>query len=262
MIRTLALSLATAAVVMAAEFKPYERANPTPNLKKAIANKLEVKRPLKFGMIKLTDCAAIVVAKELGYFADEGIAAEVIVQPNWQAVRDNLVNGDLDGSHMLYGHPIGAAIGVGVQAEIVVPYNMSINGMGISVSNDVWSRMAAKDPALAKPGYPMPVSAAPIKDIATAYRAEGKTLTMFMTYPAGSHNFNLRYWLGAGGVNPGFYEGTADAKGVSAADVVLQVNPPPQMVSAMNQGNCQGFCVGEPWNMKLTIGEKIGRAHV
>lgn len=259
MIRILALSIAAAAAVVAADFTPYERANPTPNMKKAIANKLEIKRPLKFGMIKLTDCAPIVVAKELGYFADEGIAAEIIVQPNWQAVRDNLVNGDLDGSHMLYGHPIGAAIGVGVQAEIVVPYNMSINGMGISVSNDVWARMAAKDPALAKPGYPMPISAAPIKDIATAYRAEGKALTMFMTYPAGSHNFNLRYWLGAGGVNPGFYEGPSDAKGVSAADVVLQVNPPPQMVSAMNQGNCQGFCVGEPWNMKLTIGEKTGR---
>lgn len=259
MIRILALSIATAAAIVAAEFKPYERANPTPNLKKAMANKLEVKRPLKFGMIKLTDCAPIVVAKELGYFADEGIAADVIVQPNWQAVRDNLINGDIDGTHMLYGHPIGAAIGVGVQAEIVVPYNMCINGMGISVSNDVWSRMAAKDPALAKPGYPMPLSAAPIKDIATAYRAEGKTLTMFMTYPAGSHNFNLRYWLGAGGVNPGFYDGLSDAKGVSGADVVLQVNPPPQMVSAMNQGNCQGFCVGEPWNMKLTIGEKTGR---
>jgi nitrate/nitrite transport system substrate-binding protein len=119
--------------------------------------------------------------------------------------------------------------------------------------------MAAKDATLAAPGYAMPISASPIKDIATAYRAEGKTLTMFMTYPAGSHNFNLRYWLGAGGVHPGFYEGPQDAKGVTGADVVLQANPPPQMVSAMNQGNCQGFCVGEPWNMKLTIDEKTGR---
>jgi len=261
MLRTsiITLTLALGSAVQAVEFKPYERANPTPNLKAAIANKLELKRPLKFGMIKLTDCAAIVVAKEMGYFAAEGIAAEVVVQPNWQAVRDNLINGQLDGSHMLYGHPVGAAVGVGASAEIVVPYNMAINGMGISVSNDVWSRMAAKDAALAAPGYPMPVSAAPLKDIATAYRAEGKTLTMFMTYPAGSHNFNLRYWLAAGGVNPGFYEGPEDAKGVTGADVVLQVNPPPQMVSAMNQGNCQGFCVGEPWNMKLTIGEKTGR---
>lgn len=259
MIRTAILAVAVATSALAAEFKPYERVNPTPDLRKAIANKLEVKRPLKFGMIKLTDCAPIVVAKELGYFAAEGIAADIIVQPNWQAVRDNLINGDLDGTHMLYGHPMGAAVGVGAQAEIVVPYNICINGMGISVSNDVWNRMAAKDPALAKPGYAMPLSAAPLKDIATAYRAEGKVLTMFMTYPAGSHNFTLRYWLASGGVNPGFYDGPQDAKGVTGADVVLQVNPPPQMVSAMNQGNCQGFCVGEPWNMKLTIAEKTGR---
>jgi len=259
MIRTVLLGAALTATVAAADFKAYERVNPTPNLRKAIANKLEVKRPLKFGMIKLTDCAPIVVAKEQGFFADEGIAAEVIVQPNWQAVRDNLINGDIDGTHMLYGHPMAAAIGIGAQADIIVPYNMSINGMGISVSNEVWNRMAAKDPALAKPGYPMPLSAAALKDIATAYRAEGKTLTMFQTYPAGSHNFNLRYWLGSGGVNPGFYDGPQDAKGVTGADVVLQVNPPPQMVSAMNQGNCQGFCVGEPWNMKLTISEKTGR---
>jgi nitrate/nitrite transport system substrate-binding protein len=259
MIRTITLGLACAVGLAAADFPPYQRANPVPDLKKAIANKLEVKRPLKFGMIKLTDCAPIVVAKELGYFAAEGIAAEVIVQPNWQAVRDNLINGDIDGTHMLYGHPIGAAVGVGAQADIIVPYNMSINGMGISVSKDVWDRMAAKDATLAAPGYAMPISASPIKDIATAYRAEGKTLTMFMTYPAGSHNFNLRYWLGAGGVHPGFYEGPQDAKGVTGADVVLQANPPPQMVSAMNQGNCQGFCVGEPWNMKLTIDEKTGR---
>ncbi len=258
-VRSLGLGLALTVGAAAADFVPYERSNPTPNLRKAIDNKLEVKRPLKFGMIKLTDCAAIVVAKELGYFADEGIAAEVIVQPNWQAVRDNLVNGALDGTHMLYGHPIGAAIGVGSQADIVVPYNMSINGMGISVSNDIWKRMEAKDPALARPGYAMPLPATPLKDIATAYRAEGKTLTMFMTYPAGSHNFTLRYWLASGGVNPGFYDGPQDAKGVTGADVVLQVNPPPQMVSAMNQGNCQGFCVGEPWNMKLTISEKTGR---
>lgn len=256
-----AFTLAATAILAPAadDAAPYALVSHTPNLKKALANKLEVKRPLKFGMIKLTDCVPIIAAKELGYFADEGLNVEVVVQPNWKAVQDNLVSGAIDGTHMLYGHPLGAAIGYGGQADIVVPYNMSINGMGISVSNEVWARMAKIDPALAKPGYPQPVSAAPLKEIAGQYKAEGKTLTMFMTYPAGSHNINLRYWLAAGGVNPGFYDGPTDAKGVTGADVVLQVNPPPQMVSAMNQGNCQGFCVGEPWNMKLTLAEKTGR---
>ncbi len=256
----LAILATTTFTLSASAADGYQLASHTPNLKKAIANRLEVKRPLKFGMIKLTDCVPIVAAKELGYFADEGLNVEIKVQPNWKAVQDNLVNGELDGTHMLYGHPLGTAIGFGgPQVELVVPYNLSINGMGISLSNEVWAKMAAKDPALAKPGYPMPISAAPLKDIATEYQAAGKPFTMFMTYPAGSHNITLRYWLAAGGVNPGFYEGLTDAKGVSEAAVTLQVNPPPQMISALNQGNCVGFCVGEPWNMKLTIGEKTGR---
>lgn len=259
MIRIATLIAGLAVGLAAADFKPYQRVNPPPNLRKAIANKIEVKRPLKFGIIKLTDCAPIVVAKELGYFADEGLAVDIVVQPNWQAVRDNLINGSIDGTHMLYAQPIAAAVGVGGSADIVIPYNISINGMGISLSNEVWERMAAANPALAKPGYPMPISAAPLKEIATSFRASGRTLTMFMTYPAGSHNILLRYWLAAGGVHPGFYDGPNDARGVTGADLLLQVNPPPQMVSALNQGNCQGFCVGEPWNMKLTLDGKTGR---
>jgi nitrate/nitrite transport system substrate-binding protein len=255
----LSITLSAAGALAAADFAPYELAAKTPNLKKAIENKLEVKRPLTFGMIKLTDCISIVAAKELGYFADEGLNVKVVVQPNWKAVQDNLVNGVIDGTHMLYGHPLGTEIGYnGPKAELVVPYNMSINGMGISVSNDVWAKMAEKDPTLAKPGYDPAVSAAPIKDVAQAYLAAGKKLTMFQTYPAGSHNMTLRYWLAAGGVNPGFYEGLNDPKGVTSAEVLLQVNPPPQMVSAMSQGNCQGFCVGEPWNMQLTLKEGVG----
>lgn len=258
LLATLALTAAitTVSTASAVEFPAYALATHVPDLNKAKASGLE-KTSLKFGMIKLTDCAPIVVAKELGYFAAEGLNVEVIVQPNWKAVQDNLVNGAIDGSHMLYGHPLGTAIANG--PEIVVPYNMSINGMGISLAGSVWDKMAKADPTLAKPGYPMPLSAAPIKDIAKGYKARGETMTMFMTYPAGSHNITLRYWLAAGGINPGFYEGSSDAKGVTDAEIVLQANPPPQMVSALNQGNCQGFCVGEPWNMKLTIGEKTGR---
>jgi nitrate/nitrite transport system substrate-binding protein len=84
-------------------------------------------------------------------------------------------------------------------------------------------------------------------------------MRMFMTFPAGSHNMNLRYWLGAGGVNPGFYEGYSDPIGKKGAEVILSVNPPPQMASAMAAGNCDGFCVGEPWNMQVTLKDKTGR---
>ena len=243
-------------------FQDYQVADHQASFKKGIENKLE-KKSLKFGMIKLTDCVPIVAAKELGYFADEGLNVTIEVQPNWKAVQDRVISGELDGSHMLYGHPIAATLGYGVAAtEIVTPYNLSINGMGITVSNELWKQMAAKDTRLKTPGYTMPVSAETIKDIAPSYKASGEPLKFFMTFPCGSHNFNLRYWLAAGGVNPGFYNGMGDAKGTTDGDVVLQVNPPPQMVSAMNGNNCQGYCVGEPWNMQMTLKEQNGRLAV
>jgi nitrate/nitrite transport system substrate-binding protein len=238
-------------------FKPYERKDHQPSLLKA--RKLE-KKALRLGMIKLTDCAPLVVAKELGYFAEEGLNVSIEVQPNWKAVSDRVISMELDGSHMLHGHPIGATIGYGAQAEVITPYNISINGMGITVSSALWSAMAAKDTALASAGYPSAVKADVLRDVVAARKTAGQPpLQMFMTFPSGSHNMNIRYWLAAGGVNPGFYSGLGDPKGIDGAEVVLTTNPPPQMASAMSAGNCDAFCVGEPWNMQVTIKEKAGR---
>ena len=266
LVSSLALVLALGAHVttQAAEgFTDYQLANHNANLKQAIVNKLE-KKSLKFGMIKLTDCIPIVAAKELGYFAEEGLNVAIEVQPSWKHVQDRVISGELDGSHMLYGHPLAATLGYGVAAvEVITPYNLSINGMGISISNEVWKQMAAKDTRLKTAGYAMPVSAETLQQIAPAYKSSGEPLKFFMTFPVGSHNFNLRYWLAAGGVMPGFYDGNlAGSSGIVNADVILQVNPPPLMVSAMNQNNCQGFCVGEPWNMQMTIKEQTGRLAV
>ena len=238
-------------------FTPYERKNHTPNFAKAV--KLE-KKAVKLGMIKLTDCAPLVVAKELGYFAEEGLNVTIEVQPNWKAVNDRVISMELDGSHMLSGHPIGASIGMGAQADVITPYNIAINGMGITVANNLWTAMAAKEPALAKPGYPAAVSAASLKAVIAERKASGQPqLNAFMTFPAGSHNLNIRYWLAAGGVHPGFYDGLGDPKGGIDGELTLTTNPPPQMASAMSAGNCAAFCVGEPWNMQVTIKEKSGR---
>lgn len=238
---------------------PYEVKTHKPDFRKAKAAKLE-KTSLTFGMIKLTDCVPIIAAKELGFFAEEGLNVAIEVQPNWKAVNDRVINMELDGSHMLYNHPLGAAVGYGVSAEIVCPYNMSINGMGLSVSNAIFAAMAAKEPRLKEWGYRMPVDAGPIKAIAAERKAAGKEpLRMYMTFPSGSHNITLRYWLAAGGVHPGYYEGYSDAIGRKDADVLLTVNPPPLMAQAMAQGNCDAFCVGEPWNMQVTLKDFTGR---
>lgn len=110
------------------------------------------KDQLKFGFIKLTDCAPIVIAKEKGFFEDEGLQVEVIAQPNWKQLLDNVITGELDGAHMLSGQPIAATIGFGTKARIITAYTLDLNGNGITVSNAVWDQMVASDPTLGTPG--------------------------------------------------------------------------------------------------------------
>ncbi|MEM9159819.1 MAG: ABC transporter substrate-binding protein, partial [Verrucomicrobiota bacterium] len=99
----------------------------------AFAEQLDLEKDeLKFGFIKLTDCAPIVIAKEMGYFEDEGLQVEVTAQPNWKQLLDNVINGELDGAHMLSGQPIAATIGFGTQAHIVTAYTLDLNGNGIT----------------------------------------------------------------------------------------------------------------------------------
>ncbi|MEM6654406.1 MAG: ABC transporter substrate-binding protein, partial [Planctomycetota bacterium] len=104
------------------------------------------KDELKFGFIKLTDCAPIVIAKEKGFFEEEGLQVEVIAQPNWKTLLDNVISGELDGAHMLSGQPLAATIGVTTKADVITAFTMDLNGNGITVSNDVWASMQEYDP--------------------------------------------------------------------------------------------------------------------
>jgi ABC-type nitrate/sulfonate/bicarbonate transport system substrate-binding protein len=208
---------------------------------------------LKFGMIKLTDCIPLVAARELGYFAEEGLSVSIEVQAKWKVVQERVVSMELDGSHMLYNHPIGARIGYLGQSNIITPFNISINGKGITVSTALWKHMQEKDPVLKEANYPLPVKADSIKAIAKERTAAGNPVRFGMTYPSGSHNITLRYWLGAGGVHPGFYEGYNDPVGKKDADVLLSVVPPPQMVANLTANTIDGFCVGEPWNQRAVV---------
>ena len=106
------------------------------------------KDELKFGFIKLTDCAPLVVAKELGFFEEEGLFVTLEAQANWKILLDRVISGELDGAHMLAGQPIGATIGIGTQASVITPFSMDLNGNGITVSNEIWSQMQANDASL------------------------------------------------------------------------------------------------------------------
>ncbi|MBU2022611.1 MAG: ABC transporter substrate-binding protein, partial [Gammaproteobacteria bacterium] len=104
------------------------------------------KEELKFGFIKLTDMAPLAIAYEKGYFEDEGLYVTLEAQANWKVLLDRVIDGQLDGAHMLAGQPLGATIGYGTKAHIVTAFSMDLNGNGITVSNDVWDEMKKNIP--------------------------------------------------------------------------------------------------------------------
>lgn len=217
----------------------------------AAANMIE-KPQLTFGFIKLTDMAPLAIAKELGYFEEEGLFVSVEAQSNWKNILDRVIDKQLDGSHMLAGQPIAASAGFGRQAELVTPYSMDLNGNGITVSNDVWGKMQAHV-AKGPDGKPVhPISADALKPVITEYQQSGKPFKMGMVFPVSTHNYEIRYWLAAAGIHPGMY--TADnIQGQVDAEVLLSVTPPPQMPATMEAGTIYGYCVGEPWNQQAVF---------
>jgi nitrate/nitrite transport system substrate-binding protein len=210
------------------------------------------KDELKLGFIKLTDMAPLAVAYELGYFEDEGLYVKLEPQANWKVLLDRVITGELDGAHMLAGQPLGATIGFGTAAHVVTAFSMDLNGNGITVSNDVWAAMKKNVP-LGPDGKPQhPIKADALKPVVDAYRAAGKPFKLAMVFPVSTHNYELRYWLAAGGINPGYYTST-DASGQVGADVLLSVTPPPQMPATLEAGTIHGYSVGEPWNQQAVI---------
>ncbi|BBP43728.1 CmpA/NrtA family ABC transporter substrate-binding protein [Thiosulfativibrio zosterae] len=211
------------------------------------------KPDLKFGFIKLTDMAPLAIAYEKGFFEDEGLYVQLEAQANWKVLLDRVIDGQLDGAHMLAGQPIAATIGYGTKANVITPLSMDLNGNAITVSNKTWEAM--KPHVEMEGGKPKhPISAAALKPVVQQYKNEGKPFKMGMVFPVSTHNYELRYWLAAGGLKPGFY---APEKGNTAgtldADVLLSVTPPPQMPATMEAGTIEGYCVGEPWNQQAVF---------
>ena len=193
---------------------------------------------VNFGIIALTDCSPIVIAHEKGLFAKYGIRSKVTKGASWAAIRDSLANGDIQATHMLIGMPIASTMGLGgaPKKPMVIPWLMNRNGQSISLANPLKGKVAA-DPKALKP-------------FVDKAKADGHPMAFAMTFPPGTHAMWIRYWLAAGGINPG------DAGG-AGADISLITIPPPQMVANMKVGKMDGFCVGEPWNAK-TITDDIG----
>ncbi len=211
------------------------------------------KEELKFGFIKLTDMAPLAIAYEKGYFEDEGLYVTLEAQANWKVLLDRVIDGQLDGAHMLAGQPLGATIGFGTQAHIVTALSMDLNGNAITVSNDIWAQMKPNVPH--ENGKPVhPIKADALKPVVDKYAAEGKAFKMGMVFPVSTHNYELRYWLAAGDIHPGYYAPhKGDTSGQIDAQALLSVTPPPQMPATMEAGTIHGYCVGEPWNQQAVF---------
>jgi len=186
-------------------------------------------RKVKLGFIALTDCASIVMAKELGYFTERDLDVTIEKQASWPATRDNLLNNGLDGAHCLSSMPFSVATGVSGQGTALkIAMMLNNNGQAITLNKD-----------FASVGY---------GDLGKAKAAlESKEPTLAMTYPGGTHDTWLRYWLKAT---------KADASKVKIIPI-----PPAQMVANMKAGAMDGFCVGEPWNA-VAVQQGIGFTHL
>jgi nitrate/nitrite transport system substrate-binding protein len=243
--RTIVKTLAAASIAISAGLLPFGSAVAAPG-------ELE-KEELKFGFIKLTDMAPLAIAYEKGFFEDEGLFVTLEAQANWKVLLNGVIDGTLDGAHMLAGQPLGATIGFGTKADIITAFSMDLNGNAITVSNDIWEQMKPHVPM--EGGKPVhPISASSLKPVVDQYKSEGKPFNMGMVFPVSTHNYELRYWLAAGGIHPGYYAPhKGDVSGKIKADALLSVTPPPQMPATMEAGTIYGYCVGEPWNQQAVF---------
>jgi nitrate/nitrite transport system substrate-binding protein len=185
-------------------------------------------KPIRLGFIPLTDCASLVMADKLGLFKKRGLNVEVIKQASWPATRDAMLNGSLDGAHCLFSMPLSVAAGIGGtkgNTKLKIAMVLNNNGQAITLQKD-----------LSDAGYAD-------GEKAKAALNSGKGQTLAMTFPGGTHDIWLRYWLKSIGVD-------------LTVPKIIPV-PPPQMVANMKVGNCDGYCVGEPWGA-VAVEQGIG----
>jgi nitrate/nitrite transport system substrate-binding protein len=208
-------------------------ANPATNVTSTNAPKVETTKA-KLGFIPLTDAAPLIIAKEKGFFAKYGMTdVEVIKQKSWPVTRDNLKIGSsgdgIDGAHILSPMPYLMTINDKVPMYILARLNT--NGQAISVA-EKYKELKVN------------LESKGLKEAAAKAKADKKSWKAGITFPGGTHDLWMRYWLAAGGINPD-------------QDVVLEPVPPPQMVANMKVGTVDAFCVGEPWNAQL-VSQKLG----
>ncbi len=189
---------------------------------------------LRIGFIPLADAATLIVAADGGFAAAEGLEVELVREVSWSNIRDKLNVGVFDAAHLIAPIAIASSLGLGhIKVPIVAPFGLGMNGNAITVSPGLHGAIAAEaDGNIVDPM----VSARALARVVASRKAKGEDqLTFGMTFPFSTHNYQLRFWMAAGGVDPD-------------EDVRLVVLPPPYMVESLANKHVDGFCVGAPWN--------------
>jgi ABC-type nitrate/sulfonate/bicarbonate transport system substrate-binding protein len=192
------------------------------------------------GFLPLLDSLLLVVAREKGLAAAQGIDLALVRETSWANIRDRVSVGHFEVAHMLGPMPIAANLGLSpIAVPIIAPLALGLGGNAITVSTGLWRRMLeAGVPTSIEPG---PAGAALRKVIA----AGGPRLRFAVTHPHSGHNYELRYWLAESGIAPD-------------RDVDIAILPPPLMADALAAGTIDGYCVGEPWN-SVGVASGVGR---
>jgi len=200
---------------------------------------------LRIGFIPLADATALIVAVDKGFTAAEGLDVELVREVSWSNVRDRLNIGQFDAAHLLAPVAIASSLGLGhVRVPILAPFNLGLNGNAITVTNAL--HQAIRDHADGDITEPKVSAAALARVVATRKRRGQDPLTFGMTFPYSTHNYQLRFWMASGGVDPD-------------EDIRLVVLPPPFMVESIANGHVDAFCVGAPWN---SVAVDLGIAHI
>lgn len=195
------------------------------------------------GFMPLLDSAILVAAKEKGFAAAEGIDLTLVRETSWANIRDRMAVGHFQVAHMLAPMPITANLGLTpLAAKTIAPIALGLGGNAITVSNALWAQMAAH---CAKADLDPASTGRALRSAITNRGARDVALRLAVVHPFSGHNYELRYWLAACGIDP-------------ERDLEIVYVPPPLMADALRSGTIDGYCVGEPWNTAATK-DGIGR---
>lgn len=203
------------------------------------------KHQITAGFMPLLDSAVLVAAKEKGFAEAEGVDLTLVRETSWANIRDRLAVGHFQVAHVLAPMPIACNLGLTPLAvPTIVPMALGLGGNAVTVSNTLWTEMVARG---AKADFDPTATGRALKDVVAERASKTKPLLRFaVVHPHSGHNYELRYWLAACGIDP-------------SHDIEIVIVPPPLMVDALASGTIDGYCVGEPWNTAAAL---LGHGHI